>query len=403
MDDPAGCWEKPWVSSSPPTRRAPSPLGVYLHAPFCVSHCTYCDFYTRSFSGESQVRSFSQALGQGLRLSAEDLGISGRSVDTIYFGGGTPSLLEAPDLEAVMRSLDSTFLVASDAEISIEANPESLTPEKLRTFRALGFNRLSLGVQSFEPAILLTLGRAHSAEHAVEAFEAARRAGFENVSFDLMLALPGQSLEILRRDLKTTADLAPDHLSAYLLEMDKETALRSRIERGELQACTEDEAADLYELTRSELTRAGFRHYELSNFALEGKQSRHNLKYWTDLPFVGFGPSAWSYLDGRRFREAADLEGYLEAVRHGAPPRREPMQGESRERLEEALFSGLRLVEGVDLAKLAESYGVADPLGDRRQVVKELEEAGFVRFEGDRLRLTRRSYSIANEIFQVFV
>jgi oxygen-independent coproporphyrinogen-3 oxidase len=390
------------VSSSPDAGRD-TPLGIYLHSPFCVSHCTYCDFYTRAFNGESQVRSFAQGLARGLRLSAEDLGVVGREVDTVYFGGGTPSLLSPADLEVVMQALQATFRVEPGAEISIESNPESVTREKLSDFRSLGVNRLSLGVQSFEPSILQTLGRAHSGARARQAFEEARRAGFENVSFDLMLALPGQSLDILKQDLKTACALAPDHLSAYLLEMDKETALRARIERGELKPATEDEAADMYETTRTVLTRAGFRHYELSNFAFPGRECRHNLKYWTDLQFVGFGPSAWSYLGGRRFREAADLEGYLDGVRRGVPPRREDMEGESRERIEEALFAGLRLVDGVDLAKLGRNYGVEDPLGDRRQAVRDLEEAGFVSLEGDRLRLTRRSYSIANEIFQVFI
>ena len=389
--------------SSSFSARPDLPLGVYLHSPFCVSHCTYCDFYTRAFSGQTQVRNFAGALAKGIPISAGDLQVAGREVDTIYFGGGTPSLLEPADLETVMESLHSTFQVAPSAEISIESNPESVTQEKLRAFRSLGVNRLSLGVQSFEPAILVTLGRAHTARRAMEACEEARSAGFENVSFDLMLALPGQTRDILRRDLKTAATLAPDHLSAYLLEMDKESALRSRIERGELKPPTEDEAADMYELTRSGLTRAGFHHYELSNFALPGKECRHNLKYWTDLPFVGFGPSAWSYLGGRRFREAADLEAYLDGVRRGVSPRREEVAGETEDRIEEAIFAGLRLVAGVDLADLGQAYGVEDPLGERRQAVKDLEEAGFVRLEGSRLRLTRRSYPIANEIFQVFV
>ena len=402
MGAPAGCEGRPWVSSDSVTCRDTS-IGVYLHSPFCVSHCTYCDFYTRAFNGESQVRTFARALAEGIRLSSQDLQVAGRSVDTVYFGGGTPSLLTAGDLETVMQALHAAFRLEPGAEISIEANPESVTQEKLADFRSLGINRLSLGVQSFQPAILETLGRAHSAQRARQAFQEARRAGFENVSFDLMLALPGQNLEILNQDLTTAADLAPDHLSAYLLEMDKETALRARIERGELKPPTEDEAADMYERTCSSLTRAGFRHYELSNFALPGKECRHNLKYWTDLPFVGFGPSAWSYLDGRRFREAADLEGYLDAVRRGAAPKREVTEGEARERIDEALFAGLRLVDGVDLANLGRNYGVEDPLGDRRQAVSDLEEAGFVSLEAGRLRLTRRSYTIANEIFQVFV
>ena len=379
------------------------PLGVYLHSPFCVSHCTYCDFYTRAFAGALQVRTFTAVLAEGVRISAEDLQVTGRRVDTLYFGGGTPSLMEPADLETVIGSLQHAFRVDPEAEFSLEANPESVTPEKLRAFRSLGINRLSLGVQSFEPSILETLGRAHTARRAMEAFEEARSAGFENISFDLMLALPGQSRDIVRRDLKTSIQLKPDHLSAYLLEMDKESALRARIERGELKPPTEDEAAELYELCRAAVARSGFHHYELSNFARRGRECRHNLKYWTDRPFVGFGPSAWSYLDGRRFREAADLEGYLEATRRGVPPRREEMKGGAEARMDEAIFAGLRLVEGIDLADVGRAYGVDDPLGERRQAILDLEEAGFVRLEGSRLRLTRRGYPIANEVFGVFV
>ena len=379
------------------------PLGVYLHAPFCVSHCTYCDFYTKAYSDGSQVRTFAEALAAGVRNSSEDLEVTGRAVDTLYFGGGTPSLLEPADLEKVMESLRATFRLLPGVEISMEANPESIRREKLRAFRSLGVNRLSLGVQSFQPAILSTLGRAHTARRAMEAIEDARAAGFDNVSFDLMLALPGQGRETVKRDLQTSLSLDPDHLSVYLLEMDKQSALRARIERGELPAPTEDDAAEQYELTRAALTRAGFLHYELSNFAHRDKQCKHNLKYWTDMPFVGFGPSAWSYLAGRRFRELADLEGYLEAAQRGVPPQREGMEGGVEERLEEAIFAGLRLIEGIDLADVGRAYGVEDPLGERRQAILDLEEAGFIRLDGSRLRLTRRSYTIANEIFEVFV
>jgi oxygen-independent coproporphyrinogen-3 oxidase len=223
------------------------------------------------------------------------------------------------------------------------------------------------------------------------------------VSLDLMLALPGQTLAALRRDLETAMALSPEHLSTYLLEMDKETALRARIERGELTPVSEDEAAEMYETTRSCLQEGGYRHYELSNFARLGRECRHNLKYWTDLPFVGFGPSAWSYLSGRRFREAADLEGYLLAANRSVPPRREEEPREVRDRLADALFAGLRLVDGVDLERLGRAYGIEDPLEDRRGALGDLEEAGFVVREGSRLRLASRSYPIANEIFQIFV
>ena len=383
--------------------RGEAPLGVYLHLPFCVSHCTYCDFYTRAYTGPSQMRSYAALLAGGIRLSAADLGVTGRLVDTVYLGGGTPSLLEASQLEEILESLRSTFRLDPLAEVSLEANPESVGERSLSDFLSLGVNRLSLGVQSFDGALLGTLGRAHDAERAREAFGEAREAGFENINLDLMLALPGQSLGIVERDLRTALDLAPDHLSTYLLEMDKESALRSRIEKGELTPATQDQAGEIYERTRGVLEGSGYRQYELSNFCLPGKECRHNLKYWTDLPFVGFGPSAWSYLNRRRFREAPDLEGYKEAVSQGRPPAREEAAGGMQDRLDEAIFAGLRLLEGVDLEKLGREYGVEDPLGERRKAILDLSDAGLVTLLGSRLRLTPKSFPIANEVFQVFV
>ena len=379
------------------------PLGLYLHVPFCVSRCTYCDFYTRPFEDRSRVRAFAGALGVEIGLSADDLGLRGRRVNTVYFGGGTPSLLEPGDLEGILQSAASVFRMDRGAEVSLEANPESVAGEKLRAFRALGVNRLSLGVQSFRRGILATLGRAHSPEEALSAVTAARGAGFDNLSIDLMLALPGQDRGGLEEDLRTVADLGPDHLSAYLLEMDKETALRARIEKGELKPPTEDQAAEMYDLTAEALERAGLRHYEISSFARPGFECRHNRKYWTDLPFLGCGPSGWSCLGNRRFCVTRDLEGYLDAVRRKAAPDREEDQVSPGTRFAEAVIAGLRLLEGIDLEAIARRHGVADPLGPRLPRILELEEAGLLRREGSRIRLTRRGLPVANEVFRAFL
>ena len=389
--------------SSEQSSTGEAPLGLYLHAPFCVAHCTYCDFYTRPFQGEGQVRSFASALAAEIGLTAEALGLRGRRVDTVYLGGGTPSLLAPDDLESILASVAAAFRIDPGVEISLEANPENAAEIKLAAFRRLGVNRLSLGVQSFEPVILTLLGRGHRAGTAREAVESARRAGFANLSLDLMLALPGQNRRILKRDLREAVALGPDHLSAYLLEMDKESALRTRIERGEVAPPSEDEAAEMYDLTREVLLRAGYRHYEISSFARPGWECRHNLKYWKDRPFLGCGPSAWSYLDGRRFRVTRDLEGYLEAARRGIPPGREDDGLSREERMEEAIFAGLRLLEGVDLRVVGRSYGVPDPLGPRVAALSDLEEAGLVLREGSRLRLTPRGLPLANEVFRLFV
>ena len=379
------------------------PLGLYLHVPFCVSHCTYCDFYTRSYEGSSAARGFASSLAREIGITADALSLRGRVVDTLYLGGGTPSLLEPGDLEAILDGVSGVFSLDRAAEISLEANPESVTLDRLRAFRALGINRLSLGVQSFRRAILETLGRAHSPEEARDAFRAARRAGFDNLSLDLMLALPGQDREGLEEDLRAAVDLAPDHLSAYLLEMDKETALRARIEKGELKPPTEDEAAEMYELTREVMGGSGLEQYEISSFARPGFQCRHNLKYWTDRPFLGCGPSAWSYLDGRRFRVTRDLEGYLEAVRRGVLPDQEEDPVTPDLRFAEAVFAGLRLMEGIDLESLGRAHGVADPLASRLPKLRELEEAGLLLRRGSRIRLTPRALPVANEVFRAFL
>ncbi len=378
-------------------------LGLYLHVPFCVSHCTYCDFYTKPFEGGGGVRRFAEALEREISLSAGEMGLEGRRVDTIYLGGGTPSLLEPRDLEAILRGASSVFRVDAGAEVSLEANPESVTGEKLLSFRALGVNRLSLGVQSLRREVLETLGRAHTPEQALSAFSAARAAGFGNVSLDLMLALPGQELPALEEDLRKAREMGPDHLSAYLLEMDKETALRARIEKGELKPPTEDEAAEMYDAAARVLEGAGYRHYEISSFARPGFECRHNMKYWTDRPFLGCGPSAWSYLNGRRFRVTRDLEGYLESVRLGRPPGREEDPVPPETRFAEAVFAGLRLLDGIDLEQVGRAHGVPDPLAGRLPVLGELEEAGLLIREGSRIRLTRRGLPVANEVFRAFL
>ncbi len=379
------------------------PLGIYLHVPFCVSRCAYCDFTSLPLEDPARLRAFARALKAEIGLSAGALGLKGRRVDTVYFGGGTPSLLEPRDVEGVLRSAASVFRIDPGAEVSLEANPESVTVEKLRAFRSAGVNRLSLGVQSLRRGILETLGRAHTPEEALDSMRAARESGFGNLSIDLILALPGQDRAGLEEDLRTVADLAPEHVSAYLLEMDKQTPLRARIERGELKPPSEDEAAEMYDLAAGTLERAGLRQYEISSFARPGFECRHNRKYWTDLPFLGCGPSGWSCLGDRRFRVTRDLEDYLRAVERGDSPEREEDVVPPGTRFAEAVFAGLRLLEGIDLEAIARRHGVADPLGPRLARILELEAAGLLRREGSRIRLTRRGLPVANEVFRAFL
>ncbi len=249
------------MESSERRERETVPLGIYVHAPFCVSHCTYCDFFTRPFTGETEVRRFVDALVAEMAVTAAALNLRGRKADTFYFGGGTPSLLPPRDLDRILERARNLFSMGGDAEVSLEANPESVTREKMRAYRESGVNRISLGVQSFQRSILETLGRAHGPAQAARAVTEIRDSGFSNLSLDLMLALPGQTRAGLEADLDAAVDLEPEHLSAYLLEMDKESALRVRIERGELAPPSQEEAAEMYETACTRLEGSGFRHY----------------------------------------------------------------------------------------------------------------------------------------------
>ncbi|HSE15931.1 MAG TPA: radical SAM family heme chaperone HemW [Pyrinomonadaceae bacterium] len=372
--------------------------GLYVHIPFCSSRCSYCDFATGLYQTELAER-YVRGLVHEIRSSQ----YAGETVDTIYFGGGTPSLLAPSQLERILATLHDRFKLAADAEITLEINPGSATPEKLCAFRGLGINRASFGAQTFDDAELAKLGRSHSAADALRTFADLRDAGFANVSFDLIAGLPGQTLEGWQRNIKQALELAPEHLSFYLLEVHSGTPLAEHIRRGIQPQPDEDLASVMYEWMVEQAAAAGYEHYEISNLCRPGFHSRHNVKYWTAAPYYGFGCSAHSYDgDRRRWSNQRDALKYVEVVESGASPVVEEQQLTQTDVRAEAVFLGMRMMQGVDLRRYRESFGV-DLRDEHAGDLERFCKAGLVELDGDLIRLTRTGALLSNEVFAAFV
>ena len=363
--------------------------GLYIHIPFCSSRCSYCDFATGIYQSELAER-YVHALLEEIRTSQ----VSGARVDTIYFGGGTPSLLDASQLQRIVTALRERFDIDSTAEITLEINPGSATPAKLTEFRELGINRASFGAQTFDDRELAKLGRSHTAADARRTFHHLRTAGFTNISFDLIAGLPGQTVAGWERNVDEALALRPEHLSFYLLEVHSGTPLAQHIERGIQPAPDEDLAAVMYESMLERAVAAGYEHYEISNLCLPGFQSRHNTKYWTGEPYFGFGCSAHSY-DGatRRWSNTREVVEYVRLVEHGLKPLDEEHELTVEELRSETLFLGLRLMRGVSL----------DLFKEYETDLARFRDAGLVEVEDDLIRLTRHGALLSNEVFSAFV
>jgi len=372
--------------------------GLYVHIPFCSSRCSYCDFATGLYQGELAER-YVRALTNEIRGSR----YGGEIVDTIYFGGGTPSLLAPAQLERILASLYERFKITAGPEITLEINPGSATPEKLRAFRNLGVNRASFGAQTFDDAELAKLGRSHNSADTLKTFAALREAGFENVSFDLIAGLPGQTLAGWQKNIAQALELAPEHLSFYLLEVHSGTPLAEHIRRGIQPQPDDDLAGVMYEWMIDEVATAGYEHYEISNLCRPGFHSRHNVKYWTAAPYYGFGCSSHSYDgDTRRWSNQRDVLKYVEMVESGASPVVEEQQLEQTDVRAEAVFLGMRLMQGVDLRRYRESFGV-DLRDEYADDLDRFCKAGLIELDGDLIRLTRTGALLSNEVFAAFV
>jgi oxygen-independent coproporphyrinogen-3 oxidase len=376
-------------------------VGLYLHIPFCEKVCHFCAFFTRGY-GEARAAVFVSDLLSEIRLYIRAGILSGREVETVYFGGGTPTTLSAGQLLDILDSCRRTFALKSDAEFTIEAAPSTVDRMMLDALHKEGFSRISFGAQSFHDAELEAVGASHSAEGARCAVRAAREAGFTNVNLDLIYGLPGQSLTRWEANLQAAIDLGPDHLSCYGLTIEEGSKFHRDRERGQLALPDEDAQADMYRRGRGLVEASGFVQYEVSNFARPGYACRHNFGYWTDREWLGLGPSAHSYLDGERRSNVASLEDYHGCVAGGMLPIVERESANEDLRFREALAFGLRTVSGVRLGLLERRYGQS-PLERFREPITRLTREGLLVLEGDALRPSAEGIVFADELALAFL
>jgi oxygen-independent coproporphyrinogen-3 oxidase len=371
-------------------------LGLYVHIPFCSAICNYCNFNRGLFDAALKDQ-YVQALLEEIASQGD-----GSEADTIYFGGGTPSLLEPSEIAAIVQACRAGFAVSADAEITMEANPETVTPGRLAGFRDAGVNRLSYGVQSFRDEELQRLTRLHSASRAADAFQMARAAGFDNISLDLMMWLPQQTIAQWLESVDALIALGPDHASLYILELYPNAPLRDAMARSKWSLAPDDDAADMYLEAMARLDAAGYDQYEISNVARPGRESRHNLKYWTDGEWLGFGCGAHSTRRAVRWKNLSSTTEYISVVASGGHPGVEKRELSRREALEEALFTGLRLARGIDVDTVSARYEV-DVWGTYGAELERFREAGVLIYDGRLLRLSRAGMLLANEIMSQFV
>ena len=369
------------------------PLGLYIHIPFCRSKCAYCDFYSLPH-GEEAFKRYAAAVKRHLTETAPSA--AGHQVDTIYFGGGTPTLLGHRLLLDILDTIARKYDVAKDAEITLEANPEIAQEWRvLRKLRRGGFNRLSLGAQSADDEILRSIGRVHTWEQVGSAVAAARRAKWSNLSLDLIYGLPGQTMESWKATVEHALSLIPQHLSCYGLKVEEGTPLARRVAEGEVLP-DDDQQADLYLWTVGRLERAGLPQYEISNFAKPGYESRHNLRYWLTRPYIGFGPGAHSDFGGRRYSFVRDLDAYIRGVLEGGDIIDSSELIPQRERCGEYLMLRLRTVRGVDGREYRHTYFMDfAPLEAR---LREFAAQGWAEETDGRWRLTPRGFLVSNQL-----
>jgi putative oxygen-independent coproporphyrinogen III oxidase len=394
------------------------PFSVYVHIPFCTAKCTYCDF--NSYAGHDSLMSpYAEAVGREARLWAPH--VAGRPVETVFFGGGTPSLLPLAEMRAIVEALRANFRIVRGAEFSLEANPGTVDAAHLAGLRDLGFNRISFGVQSFHDDELRTLERIHDAEEVEAAYRWAREAGFDNVNLDLIYGLQGQTMEGWQANLERALAMSPDHLSLYALTLEEGTPMTRDVERGRQRGPDLDLQADMFEWSLDRMRQAGFQHYEISNWSRPGFECRHNLVYWRNGDWLGLGAGAHSHLFGERFADAASPRRYIELVQEGAA--KEIAEGENASRagavdgmrqvvmrepadmareMAETVFLALRLREGLDMASFAARFD-SDIMRVFGDAIDETIGLGLTEIVGGRLRVRDEAVLLGDEAFVRFL
>lgn len=377
--------------------------GLYIHIPYCKKKCGYCGFVSYPLSCNTIPDVFLDTLTREMQLYRERYGTI--HVDTVFIGGGTPSLLSAQQIRSLMDSVRSSFSVSERAEITAEANPDSLSSQVLGAYKQSGINRLSIGAQSMDDTLLKTLGRIHDSETFLRAYDRAVIAGFSNINIDLMFGLPGQSLQQWTATLAEVLSLGPSHLSLYTIQIEEGTPFYDAYKNGTLSLPPLNEDRLMYHTAVETLKERGWEHYEISNFASPGNRCLHNMKYWSMEPFIGLGPSAASYYAGVRYQNQPSIEDWSRCIYAGSLA----MDGQETESMDDAMeifcFTALRTAEGLDYSRFKDRFGMSveeayrhDPLP-----VKRWEEDGLVRLRDEKLALTEAGIDVSNDIMSAFM
>lgn len=378
-------------------------LGIYIHIPFCKQKCYYCDFV--SYSNKcSEVKEYIESL----KKEIEEFDFSNYKVTSIYIGGGTPSYIDSiyivEILSELKEKLKCNLIEFKDIEITIEVNPGTVDTKKLNDYKKLGINRLSIGLQSTKNDILKKIGRIHTYQEFLEIYKLARETGFKNINIDLMIGIPGQKIGDLKNTLQDIIKLEPEHISVYSLIIEENTPIEKMLENGEIKLPDEDLERNMYWYIKNTLELNGYNHYEISNFAKLGKESRHNLNCWNQEEYIGFGVAAHSYLNGIRFSNTINVEEYIQHIENNR--KEENIQIEESQSLEdkknEFMMLGFRKIQGVDIARFKEKF-IDNPIFLYRENLNKLVEEGLIEVDLNHIKLTNKGIDLANLVFEEFV
>lgn len=376
-------------------------IGIYVHIPFCKKKCDYCDFI--SFANQEDMQEkYVMALNNDIENTSKT--IQEHQVNTIYFGGGTPSYIDEHLIVKILENIKKHYTICEDAEITIEVNPGTVNKEKLITYKEAGFNRLSIGLQSTHDRLLKIIGRIHTYNDFFETYNLAREVGFQNINVDLMLALPTQTIEELIESTNTVISLKPEHISIYSLILEEGTALYNKIQNKELELIDEELERKMYWKTKEILGKNGYNHYEISNFAKKGFESKHNMNCWLQEEYLGFGVAAHSYLNNKRFSKISNLYEYIKNIEEENFEKNiEINEFQDREaKAKEYMLLGLRKIEGVSISAFERKFEI-NPLFYFRFEISRLEENDLLEVDLDNIKLTKKGLDLANQVFEEFV
>lgn len=374
-------------------------IGIYVHIPFCKQKCIYCDFI--SFSNKfNKVEEYINKLRQEIEIKASKIGKSEILINTIYIGGGTPSIISKEYIGQIIDSINKHFNIKQQVEITIEVNPGTVDKEKLEYYKKLGINRLSIGLQNTSDYILKILGRIHTYKDFLNVYNMARQVGFKNINVDLMIGVPTQNIDNVKDNVSQILDLKPEHISVYSLIVEENTPIEKKISSDELILPSEDLEREMYWYVKNKLEENGYKHYEISNFAKEGKESRHNMSCWNQEEYLGFGVAAHSYLNNERFSNTENLDEYI--VKDLLEIKQINEIQDILDKQKEYMMLGLRKIDGVSISKFKQKY-VNNPVYLFKEEINKLSKEGLLQVDLDNIKLTKKGIDLANLVWEEFI